>query len=401
MTQFFNSLKGLITPEMISKASAEVEEKESNVSCAVSSIMANLLGVLLKKGHSLQIRNILEEAGNLKISSDIKGIFEEKPTQDQQKIGDDFLEHLVGNKAIDLTDPIATHANISKVACNRLISMIAPVVAGFLGEKQVKDNLTSQQLLDEIKKGKGSFESLVLPDVIKSFNLSSIFQSDKTAACEAQTEDKQTKKSNSWILWLVLLVLLMVIFFWWRSCQESKNEVYYKETITVIKPAPGEASNRVVKELFLPDGTKLQAYSGGVEDRMIHFLQSNEYKNATNDDLKSIWFEFDNIAFTFDSSTELKPESKVQIANIIAIMKYFKDAKIKIGTFADKVGSENVNLKISQERAKTIESLFEEGGIGSQIVKVQGYGESYAIHSEKDSNEARAEDRDIVLFFVK
>ena len=87
--------------------------------------------------------------------------------------------------------------------------------------------------------------------------------------------------------------------------------------------------------------------------------------------------------------------------NIASILKNYKNAKIKIAGFADKKGTEAANMKISQERAKTIESLLEKRGVGPQIVKVQGYGDEFAKHSASESDAQRSEDRDIALRFVK
>ncbi len=422
MTQICNSIKALITSEMINKASTLLEEKHSDVSNAVATIIPSFLGILLKKGHSPQIKNILEEAGNLNIENHAKHIFEEKPTENQQNIGDDFLQHLLGDKAADFTNPIATHSGMSKVATNRLISMVAPIVAGYLGNKIIKEKLTMAQLVDEIDKEKAGFEGAIPTDLIKSFDLYSKLQlhnvdsgnskaktasannGAKTTSTHKGSENKpeKAKKRNEWIMWVILLLIILALFLWWKSCRGEKKVAYTEqETVIVLEPEKKTASTKTMKELTLPNGVKLNAYAGGVEDKMIKFLESDEYKKATNETLKNKWFEFDNIDFEFGSSTELQSGSKTQLNNIIEILKYYKNAKIKIGAFADVIGSEKSNMKISEDRAKTIEMMLEKGGVGSQVAKVQGYGEEYAIHSANESNEARAEDRDIALRFVK
>lgn len=418
MLHFIDSLKSLISPEMITKASSLLGEKESNVSAAGSSIFAGFMATLLKYGNTSQLKNILDEAGNLDILSGLKNIFEEKQSQDQQKVGDDFLQHLVGDKAADFSDAIAKHAGISKVATNRLVSMLAPVFAGFFGNKIAKDNMSMADLRDEIKKQKNSFIALLPADLIRSFDLNSVLHNEKeTIAAAAPTATKLTspatppveekKKGNGWIKWLLLLALLLLLFFWWRSCENAKKDVYVEEAVVTETVTPAESTSeqtstdKASTELTLPDGTRLQAYKGGIEDEMIKFLQSDEYKKASNDDLKKKWFVFDNIAFDFGSTTELQEGSKVQLSNIAAILKNFKDAKVEIDGFADKKGSEASNLKISRERAGTIKSLLEKAGVGSQIAKTEGFGEQYAKHSETESDQARAEDREIALRFVK
>lgn len=403
--QIYDSLKDLINPEMINKASALLGEKESNVSKAVSSIMASLLGVMLKKGDTPQIRNILDEAGNLNILSDIRNICEEKPTKEQQKIGDDFLQHLLGDKAADFTAPVANHANITKVATNRLVSMVAPIVAGYLGNKLVKDKMSMSQLISELNRQKGDYEKNIPSGLIQSFGLGTVLRSNTTTTASAKPADKP-KKNRSWIIWLVLILLLLFIFLWWRSCRNTTTTetVYYETqpaTVTAPDPNANTTTQRQSVEIALPNGVKLQAYQGGIEDQIIRFLQSDEYRNATEDQLRNRWFQFDNIAFEFGSSTQLMSGSQVQVNNLIEILKYFPNAKIKIGGFADKVGSEEVNMEISRERARTVESMLEQGGVGNQVVRIEGYGDEYANYSANAPESQRVKDREIALRFVK
>lgn len=404
MVNIYDSLKSLVNRDMISNAATTVEEKDFNVSNAISSIIPSLLGVFLKKGNTPQIKNILEEAGNLNILADVNQVSNERPTQDQQRIGDDFLQHLLGDKAVDFTDPIADKSGITKVATNRLVSMIAPIVSGFLGNKLVREKWSMDQLFTEIRKERDQFAPFIPADLIKTFGLASVLDTTTGAGAEV-------KKSNfGWIVWVVLAIVLILLFFWWRSCRTDDTAVY-SERVAITDTIPQDdlnqqardtsMNNRVSRDYNLPDGTTLRAYEGGVEGEMLNFLQSDEYKNASDKDLQNKWFQFDNIAFEFGSGTELKAESRAQINNIAAILKNHKNAKIKIAGFADKKGTEQANMKVSQERAKTIESMLDKAGVGSQVVKTQGYGDEYAKHSASESNEKRAEDRDIALRFVK
>jgi len=403
MNNYFNALKSLISQEMITKASTMLDESEGKISSTSSSIIASLLGVMLKKGNTPQINNILEEAGKRNILLEFRELWYEQPTHEQLKVGDDFLQHLLGDKAADFTDPIAKDNKMSSVATNRLVSMIAPLFCGFLGNKLVKENKTMPMLLNEIRNERNDFAGMIPSDLINSFGLSSVLSP------EAKNEKK--KSSYGWVIWVALIALLLLLFFGWRSCKNNETErperseipVITTDTITNNRASQDTLSsvNKPFRMLTLSDGTKINVYENGVEDSMIKFLQSDEYKKASDKDLKEKWFEFDNIAFEFGSPTELKPESKAQLDNIASILKNYKDAKIKIAGFADKKGTEEANMEISQKRAKTIESLLEKRGVGSQIVKVQGYSDEFAKHSATESDAQRAEDRDIALRFVK
>lgn len=407
MTQFYDALKALVNPELIAKASSILDEKQANVSKAVSYIIPSILGVMLKKGNTPQIRETFEEAGNLNILAEVKSLWDNDLTHDQQRIGDNFLQNLLGDKAADFTAPVSENSGISKVATNKLVSMIAPIAVGFFGNKLTKENYSLHSILNQIDKEKNHFEGFIPSGIISAFGLSSVLKSNANTST-------QKKSNNNWILWVAAILVILLLFLWWRSCRDrTDSEGIYVEEIAVtdtisqgmpIVPADRTDSIRMQREkaeLTLPGGTKLQAYKGGVEDEMIKFLNSDKYKNANDDELKKHWFEFDNIAFAFGSPTELSAESESQLNNIVSVLKAYPNTKIKIGGFADKKGTEEANMEISKERAKTIESILDKKGVGSQIVKTEGYGDEYAKHSANASDAQRAEDRDIALRFVK
>ncbi len=403
MTKYYDAIKTLINNEMINSAAKTVEENGANVSKGATSIVSSLLGVMLKKGDHLQMKNILEEAGKLNILTHSDQVFEEKPTPDQQRIGDDFLQHLLGDRAADFTAPIAKFANISKVATNRLVSMIAPVVAGFLGNKIVKENKTYNQVLREIKDEKSYFSNNIPGDLFQKFGLGSVLDTESKVS-----DSTEVKKGKShWLMWLLVIILLLLLLLGWRSCRKSDTPIIEHRTIptdTVRRDTlrnTVDTADRNTSEVTLPNGQKLTVYEGGVEKKMIDFLKSDDYKNAKESDLKDKWFEFDNLSFEYGSSTDLTPGARNQVNNIIAILKHYTDAKVRIAGYADKKGSDAANMKVSQERAKTIEKLLEQGGVGNQVVKTEGYGDEFAKHSASDTDAERAEDRDIAIRFVK
>ena len=157
---------------------------------------------------------------------------------------------------------------------------------------------------------------------------------------------------------------------------------------------------RKLTEVTLPNGTKLQAYPGGIEDQLVNFIQSDEYKNGTNDTLKNKWFNFDDLKFVF-GSTELIPESKRQLDNITAILKAFPDVKMKIGGYTDKKGSDVANKKLSDDRAKSVKAAFDKAGVGAQVPEAEGYGEEFATVAETASDQEREADRRTAVRLIK
>lgn len=177
-----------------------------------------------------------------------------------------------------------------------------------------------------------------------------------------------------------------------NKSEVNKNETPNSEGTTDVE--------RKLTEVSLPDGTKLQAYPDGIEDQLIKFIGSDEYKNATDDKLKEKWFDFDDLNFKFNS-TELEAESKRQLDNVVAILKAFPDVKIKIGAYSDKKGDDAANKKLSDNRAKAVKAALDKEGVAVQVTGAEGYGEEFAKVDESASDEERATDRKTSIRLVK
>ncbi len=161
-----------------------------------------------------------------------------------------------------------------------------------------------------------------------------------------------------------------------------------------------KTENKTLTDVTLPDGTKLQAFAGGIEDQLVKFIQSDDYKNGTVETLKDKWFPFDDLKFKFDS-TELEDSSQRQLANIIAILKAFPNVKIKLGAYTDKKGDDARNLKLSDGRAKAVKAKLETAGVGAQVPEAEGYGEKFATVAETATDEERAVDRKTSVRLIK
>ena len=101
------------------------------------------------------------------------------------------------------------------------------------------------------------------------------------------------------------------------------------------------------------------------------------------------------------SSTELEAGSQVQLDNLVAILKAYPDAKIKVGGYTDKVGDEAANVKLSTARANYIKTALEKAGVGAQVIGAEGYGSQFATVAATASDAERAVDRKMAVRFAK
>ena len=100
--------------------------------------------------------------------------------------------------------------------------------------------------------------------------------------------------------------------------------------------------------------------------------------------LRNIFFETD--------SFNIKPESKVQLLEMVDFMKNNPSLVIEIGGHTDTQGSENYNLTLSGKRAESVVKYLIENGIQAPRLKSKGYGFSIPL-TENSTEEGRARNR--------
>ncbi len=399
MSQLFDSLKSLITPEIMDKITSSIGEDKSKVTSAIGSIIPGLLGSLLAKGDSPDVAASLTDAGKSSgnILSNITGMLDGSSSG---SVGPNFLNSILGDNLGTFSSVISSVSGMTSGGANKLIAMIAPIVASFLGSKMTASGGGLSGLLKQLGAEKDGFLSAIPAGLTNVFGVTSL------SALGANT----AKKGRGWLKWAIPILIIIIGIVCWRTCSHKAPDVSkaVEQTTTAISQGAssvaetvGNAVDKITEAFTLPNGTNINAFKGGMEDQMLSFLQSDKYKNATAESLKDNWFKFDEIEFVHGSATELTRESYPQIDNIVTILKAFKNVKVKIGAYTDKTGNEKDNLKLSQERANTVKKIFEKAGVGSQVAGAEGYGDQHAVYPADAPDSDRAKDRAIALRFVK
>lgn len=204
------------------------------------------------------------------------------------------------------------------------------------------------------------------------------------------------------------LLVLTLLAFLFKQCgknshaeaaghEAATHEKHGEETTTVVgKPSSHAAEARESLKVELPGGATVDAYKGGIEDKLVEFLKTDWTKLGV-DSLKSVWFDFDNLTFETGKAT-ITTESKSQISNIAAILNAFPNAKFKIGGYTDKTGDAAANKKLSQERADAVLAAIQAAGAkAAQLAGAEGYGSDFAKVAATASDEERKADRRIAI----
>lgn len=98
-----------------------------------------------------------------------------------------------------------------------------------------------------------------------------------------------------------------------------------------------------------------------------------------------------NIFYNHDSY-ELLQESKVELSKLLAMLNEVKNLKIEVSGHTDNTGTNEYNLKLSENRAKAVANYLINNGINSARISWKGYGESQPI-ADNNTLEGKAKNR--------
>lgn len=428
-------IKGQLGPALVSQAASQFGESESAISKAIGGLLPAVVGGLANKSDNPAVLDAISGAASNGILSNLMG------GSSNNSIISSLLSLIFGDKLSGIVNGIATYAGISNNSSNSLLNLVTGATIGSVGKYAADNNLDKNGISSLLSDQKGIISTLLPAGLsLASLNMGDWdwakgykFDNDKDTIKNTVSEEPKIDVTRStapngtfpernnnegggsiWKWLLPLLLLVAAAYFIWKQCDKKETTTTTTMTdsntvstdtinaaMTTDTAGMNSASAKVDENIDL-NGVALKGYKGGMEDNMITFLKSGGYKNAKDDAaLKKTWYNFDHVNFKLGSSTTLEAGSEGQLQNLVAILKAYPDAKIKIGGYTDKTGDETKNLKLSADRANYIKSWLEKQGVGSQVTGADGYGSQFATVDAKASDAERAIDRKMSVRFTK
>ncbi len=417
-------IKGQLGPALVSQAASQLGESESGISKAISGLLPAVVGGLANNADKPGVLDAITGAASSGLLGNLLG------ASSNNSLISTVLSEIFGDKVGGVVNAISSFSGVSNSSSNSLLNMVTGAALGSLGKYSADNNLGASGLTSLLNDQKGIVSSLLPAGLsLASLGLGNWFGGDKvetekvkvTSYDEPKVEvnrggathvnvDRNDDNGGGGSIWkwlLPLLLLGLAAWFLWKQCNkpaetttgvtdstivvsDSSAAVYVDSTGTTL------IATKQSTIVTLPTGKTLNAYKGGIEDQVVAFLNSDEYKNADEAALKNKWFNFDNLNFEF-GTTKLTPESQVQLDNLKAILAAYPDAKVKIGAYTDKKGDDAGNKALSQKRADAVKAA-----LGSaQVTGAEGYGEEFATVAETASDKEREADRKTSIRFTK
>ncbi|MDR1951119.1 MAG: OmpA family protein, partial [Bacteroidales bacterium] len=150
-------------------------------------------------------------------------------------------------------------------------------------------------------------------------------------------------------------------------------------------PSDGNYALNISRDgyLFHSEHFELGDVANQIQPKIIN-VELTEIKKGESIVLKNIFFETNEF--------RLKPESTQELERLVKFMRENPSIRIEISGHTDNVGTESLNQRLSENRAKAVYDFLVNRGITSNRLTYAGYGMSKPIEPN-DTEEGRAKNR--------
>lgn len=372
---FVEGFRGLITPDVVSKASTAFGESESAVTKGLSAALPAVFGVLASKASDRSFMSRIVDmvkdpvaessaAGNV---SQILNTGETAGTS--MSLGSRFMSALFGGNTESVGRALSSYAGVRPSTGASMLGLAAPMALGYLGKTVRSEGLDATSLSTMLLVQKNRILGLIPRSILNIVGIGP----QMTETTTMRTTEATTRSSSGW-MWLLAALLGLLAIWGLYSAYGNRAADYVSRT--------------------LPGGVQLQYLRTGVEGRLLNFIEDPA---MTVD--KDAWFDFDRLLFQTESAT-IKPESQAQLSNIASIMKAYPNVHIKVGGYTDSSGDPQANMTLSRDRADSVVRELTSLGVSPDRLSAEGYGMEHPI-ADNSTVAGRSQNRRVAIRVVE
>ena len=116
---------------------------------------------------------------------------------------------------------------------------------------------------------------------------------------------------------------------------------------------------------------------------------------ATQETARGLVVTLGDVLFDTGKSA-LKQNAQISLAKVSAILMQYPDLKLQIEGYTDSVGSDELNLKLSQSRAESTEAFLVNNGVSPSNVSALGFGKSNPV-ADNSTAAGKAQNRRVEM----
>lgn len=408
MTSLVDSLYSVATPELAGNIASRLGEPTQNVSRGLQGGMAALLlGLVRKSGDPSAMQGIYDNINTSVNDGRVLDNPSELLTATDTgspitSLGSQFISNIFGNRSSAVNDVIARSSGLRAGVVGNLMQFAAPLVLAVLGRRVREGSLNADSFTRLITGERASIERAApagLASALGAEERPYTREREYEVRREATMADQPSReygvepeKKNRWF-WPTVATIGALALLWAIWPRHREHRVNPRTTVSggeVTNPyaVPTPPGATAAARVTLPDGSVLNVAEVGPEGRLVGFLKDpNKPVDQTS------WFVLDRLHFE-SNSANLSPDSNAEINDVVAILKAYPNATVKIGGFTDNKGSEAANKRLSRDRARSVEKALEKEGIAANRVSAEGYGSAHPI-ADNSTEAGRAQNRRI------
>lgn len=391
--------KDQLNTSAITRISDYLDRDPVDVTAGLSAAIPTLIAGFMQKASTTQgasyLLNLLKnDTRSEEYSFDVAGALDSGKAAGLIPVGSGILSSLFGDKVKDVSDVVANASGMREGASS-LLNLAAPLVLGILSRKVKNEGLGLSGLVSLLMGQKDSVKAALPSGLGSIINVNGLgdFLGDTAAptATRVREEVEEVRSSTSWMPWLILALILLGGIYFWKQC--SKEPVVLEEEEVVVDvPMDGTGVAEIQKTL--PGGVNLSYPETSIENDLIGFIEDS---NRAVD--KDTWFNFRKLTFE-QGSAVIDATSQKEVDNIAEILKAYPQVNIKIGGYTDNTGSDEVNTKLSADRAANVLAGLVSRGIEASRLESEGYGPLHPV-ADNATEEGKEQNRRIAVRVTK
>ena len=267
------TVNGLFTNDVISKAAATLGEGENRIEKAVSAVVPSVLtGILNKAGAGRTAANNLLDMAKQASGSGVLGNLGNLLSGTGGGISSlmNMAGSLFGDKLGGITSLISGYSGIKPSSASTLINLATPAALGAIGKHATQNNLDTGGFISMLMSQKDRILGAIPSGLglASAFGLGNLNDIGKKLGNVVTGVTGEARRGMRWLPFALLAVLAIGLL--WFLSRDRRTKIPPTDTAISSVPAPTTtpAVTPTSIKVRLPNGTELDALRGGIEDRL-------------------------------------------------------------------------------------------------------------------------------------
>ena len=153
-----------------------------------------------------------------------------------------------------------------------------------------------------------------------------------------------------------------------------------------------QAAERAKAEAAREDAERARAATAALRSQLLQQLNS---VLQTTDSPRGLVVNMADVLFDF-GKYDLKPDAQIKLAKLAGIIQAHPGLNLAIEGHTDNIGTDEANMKLSEQRGDTVRDFLVQQGLGADTVTAVGLGKTEPV-ADNNTNEGRQKNRRVEI----